>query len=282
MLPSEVPQTLTTPERATPADETSAPVLCDLDGPVAHIVLSRPTKMNAINRQMLVLLREAITAAQADPRVRVIVISGAGRAFSAGGDLEEVAGLVQDSPEFNEFLDFWHDSLLSIERSSVPTIAAVHGFAFAGGFELTQACDFVVIGDRTAISDQHANFGLFPAGGSTQRLPRLVPPRVALWMLMSGATLEPAACVTAGLVNEVVLEDDVLTRANEMAAILATKSRGASSSIKSAVRLARDLPLEEAIAEERPIALRHMASADVQIGLAAFRTRTTPDFTAQA
>ena len=249
-----------------------------LTGQIAHIVLNRASKMNAINRPMLAGVREALGWAEADRRVRVVVLRGAGRAFSAGGDLAEVGGLVQDSPRFSEFLDYWHDSLRRLETSPLPIIAAVHGFAFAGGFELTQVCDVVVIGDQTSLADQHAKFGLFPAGGSTQRLPRLVPARVAAWMLMSGEAVTPAQALSLGLVNEVVDESDVFRRAQAMAEILASRSVAANAAIKGAVAVGKGREIVDAIAAERPIALAHMASPDVQTGLAAFRARTTPSF----
>ncbi|ABH00829.1 enoyl-CoA hydratase (plasmid) [Rhodococcus jostii RHA1] len=250
----------------------------EIDGRVAHIVLNRPSKMNAIGRSVLGGIREAVFCAESDPAVKVIIVRGEGRAFSAGGDLDEVSALVRDSPEFDRFLDYWHETLILLERCPLPTIAAVHGVAFAGGFEVTQACDFVVMGDETKIGDQHANFGLFPAGGSTQRLPRLVGPRTAKWMLMTGAAIGPATALASGLVNEVVPEADVLARAKVMAAVLAGKSMSASAAIKAAVSIGADLPLRDAIDAERQIALRHMASEDVQTGLAAFRSRATPEF----
>jgi len=253
-------------------------VVYRVEGPVGHVVLSRPTKMNAINQSMLAGIRDAVGEAQADPAVRVLIFRGEGRAFSAGGDLEEVAGLVRDSARFDTFLDGWHETLSLVEECPLPTIAAVHGFAFAGGFELVQVCDFVVMGDATSIGDQHANFGLFPAGGSTLRLPRLVPHRVARWMLMTGEAIGPEAALAAGLVNDVAPEHEVLERAEAMAAVLSARSPNATAAIKRALALAHDRDLPGLIGDERPIALHHMASDDVQIGLAAFRARTVPDF----
>jgi enoyl-CoA hydratase/carnithine racemase len=245
---------------------------------VVHVVLARPDKMNAINRSVLAGIRRSIAIAQEIGAVKAIIFRGDGRGFSAGGDLAEVAGLVRNSPEFSTFLDYWHESLDLVERCPLPTIAAVHGLAFAGGFELTQVCDFVVIGESTLIGDQHANLGLFPAGGSTQRLPRLVGPRVAKWILMTGAVIDPARALEMGLVNDVVKEDQVLARAEAIALGFAEKSRAASAAIKSAVAIGEGLPVRAAIAAEREIALAHMASDDVQIGLAAFRTRGRPTF----
>jgi enoyl-CoA hydratase len=122
-------------------------------------------------------------------------------------------------------------------------------------------------------------FGLFPAGGSTQRLPRLVGRRAAAWMLMTGEEITPAEALALGLVNRVVAEDAVVDEARRMGAVLASKSRGGTSAIKSAIRLGIDRPVADALALERPIAVTHMASRDAQVGFAAFESRTTPDFT---
>lgn len=250
-----------------------------LDGPVAEIALSRPEKLNAINGDVLAGIRSAMHGLDAQHEIRVVIVRGEGRCFSAGGDLAEVKELTQEPARFSEFLDHWHATLGLLEQSRLPTIAAVHGLAFAGGLEVVEVCDLVVIGDRTRIGDQHAMYGLFPAGGSTQRLPRLVGRRAAAWMLMTGEEIAPSEALALGLVNRVVAEDEVVHEARRMAAVLATKSRAGTSAIKSAMRLGIDRPVTDALALERPIAVTHMASSDAQAGFAAFASRTRPDFT---
>ncbi|PBC52050.1 enoyl-CoA hydratase [Rhodococcus sp. ACS1] len=262
----------------TVSNVSDGQVQVEFDGPVAHVILNRAGKMNAINRGVLRGVRTAISLLDHEPAVRVIVLRGAGKAFSAGGDLGEVSEIAGDTAAFSEFLDFWHASLAVVEKSDRPTIAAVHGFALAGGFELTQVCDFVVVGDRTVLGDQHANYGLFPAGGSTQRLPRQIAERHAKWMLMSGEGIEADTAVSYGLANVVAPEAEVVERAQQMAELLADKSMHASAAIKSAVALGRDRPLSDAIALERDIAVRHMAGSDARTGFEAFRARSVPVF----
>jgi enoyl-CoA hydratase/carnithine racemase len=264
--------------RSAVAEASGRTVRVDLVDAAAEIVLARSDKLNAINTAVLRGIRTALAGCADRREVRAVIVRGEGRCFSAGGDLAEVRGLVRDSAAFDEFLDFWHAGLALVERSPLPSIAAVHGFAFAGGFELMQVCDFAVAGDRTRIGDQHAKFGLFPAGGSAQRLPRQAGPRAAKWLLMTGEAVSAADALTLGLVNRVVAEDEVLHEARRMAATLAGRSRHATAAIKQAVRLGQDRNLTEAIALERPITLRHMASDDAQIGFAAFETRTEPEF----
>jgi enoyl-CoA hydratase len=245
---------------------------------VATLTINRPNKLNAIDSGVLTGILTALAGIEDNPSIRALILRGSGRAFSAGGDLDEVAGLVRDRDRFSAFLDYWHASLLTLQNSPLPSIAAVHGFAYAGGFELTQACDFVVLGSGAVLGDQHANFGLFPAGGSTQRLPRLVAPRVAKWMLMSGEAIDAQTALQLGLANRVVDDALVFSEAHAMAKTLCVKSRTDNAAIKAAVYLGADRPLAEAIIAERPVALDQMASDDVQTGITAFRSRTDPVF----
>jgi enoyl-CoA hydratase/carnithine racemase len=257
---------------------TEERVLLEIASSVATLTINRPNKLNAIDSGVMTGIRTALSGIEHDPTVRVLILRGAGRAFSAGGDLDEVSALVVDKARFSEFLDYWHESLLLLQDSPVPSVAAVHGFAYAGGLELTQACDFVVMGRSAVLGDQHANFGLFPAGGSTQRLPRLVAPRVAKWLLMTGEAIDAPTALALGLANRVVDDDDVFDEARRMADTLGRKSRAGNAAIKAAVHVGADRPLTEAIAAERALAVDHMASDDAATGFNAFRSRTVPVF----
>jgi enoyl-CoA hydratase/carnithine racemase len=252
-------------------------VLFERRGPVGHLVLNRPKKLNAIDTECVDLIRRYVEEIEADDQVRVVVVSGRGRAFSAGADLGEVERAVAEG-RFDAFLQNWHRGFRALERCSRPTIAAVHGFALAGGFELTQVCDLMVMAANSTVGDQHANFGLFPGGGSTQRLPRLVGRRNATWMLLSGEAINAETALRLGLANAVAPDDDVTGAAERMATVLAQRSVAASAAIKDALQRGRDLALDDALDLERGIAVAHMASADAAIGFAAFRDRTTPNF----
>ncbi len=253
-------------------------VLLERQGSVAEIVLNRPDKMNAIDGDCLDLFREHLATVESDPGLRVVIVRGNGRAFCAGADLAFVGDRVQDPTRFGPFIADWHRTYDLFAFCSKPTIAAVHGLALAGGFELTQVCDFVVLEDDAKIGDQHANFGLFPGGGSTQRLPRLIGERRAKWLLLSGAWISPAEALQFGLVNEVVPSGKAAAKAREMANLLASKSPLANRNIKESVRLGMEADIGTALAIERRISVEHMQSEDVQIGLDAFRNRTKPVF----
>lgn len=253
-------------------------VLLEHQADHAHIVLNRPDKLNAIDPPMLRALGEAIAAAEAASTVRAIVLRGSGRTFCAGADLEALTPMLKDRDQYSAFLDAWHSVLAALASCPKPTIAAIHGFALAGGFEIVQACDLVVMADDAQIGDQHANFGLFPAGGSTQRLPRLIGTRRALWLLLSGERIDAAAAERLGLANEVVPADQAIAKASEMAQLLAARSPSNNAAIKHAVAVGADRPLLKALAMERSTVMTQMFSADAQIGIAAFRSRSIPAF----
>lgn len=253
-------------------------VVLSRHGRVAHLVLNRPEKLNAIDADCLSAIREHIAEVEADEGIRALVVRGEGRAFCAGADLEAVDALAGDPAEFASFMEEWHATYDAIEAIGTPTVAAVHGLALAGGFELLQVCDIAVLADDARIGDQHARYGLFPGGGSTQRLPRLIGERRAKWLLLSGEWITPEAAAASGLVNEVVPADRVVERAHEMAECLASRSPLLSAAVKRSIRLGLRTDLATALALERPVALAHMRSQDASIGLAAFRSRTTPEF----
>ena len=253
-------------------------VLAERDGPVLTVTLHRPDKLNALDGDCLDLLEEHFTAADRVAAVRAVILTGAGRGFCAGADLAVVGSIATDRSAFDAFLRRWHAVFDRIEACGKPTIAAVTGFALAGGFELTQVCDLVVMGASARLGDQHANFGLFPGGGSTQRLPRLIGRRAATWMLLSGDQIDAATALRLGLANRVAADDEVLATARDMALDLAERSMDASRAIKRSLREGLHLPLCDALDVERGIAVEHMASDDAATGLAAFADRTQPDF----
>lgn len=247
------------------------------EGAIAYVTLNRADKLNALDFDCLDLLERHINSAASDGEVAAIVVSGSGRCFCAGADLKLVANALAEGT-FDDFLARWHDVFGVIEASPKPTIAAVHGFALAGGFELTQVCDAVVIGQSAVLGDQHANFGLFPGGGSTQRLPRLIPKRMALWMLYTGEPIDLQDALAAGLVNRVVPDEDVIITATQMAEMLADRSSAATAAIKDAVHRGAVMELDDALRLERSVAVAHMISNDAAHGLAAFSSRSKADF----
>ena len=245
---------------------------------VARIVLNRPGQLNAISPELLADLDRACEAIEGDSEVRAVTLTAAGRAFCAGADLRAVQATVGDPERWAAFMRLWHRVFDRIEALPVPVVAGVHGLALAGGLELVLVADLVVMDETARLGDQHANFGLFPGGGSTQRLPRLIGRRAATWMLLSGNPVDAPTALNLGLANRVAPDNDVLEVARDMARELAERSSAASRAIKRSLREGIDLPLGDALDVERGIAVEHMASTDAAAGLAAFAGRTRPDF----
>jgi enoyl-CoA hydratase/carnithine racemase len=265
----------------TQVEETSGgePLLLEVVDHVARLTLNRPEKLNAINERMLQLLEQYVIRIEANDDVRAVIVQGRGKAFCAGADLEEITGCLKSSSSFAAWLDEWHRVFALVERCAKPTVAAVHGLALAGGLELTQVCDVVVASEDAQFGDQHAKLGLFPGGGSTQRLPRLIGQRRARWMLLSGEAISAGDARNYGMVNWVVRPRELTDAALRFAAQLARLSVGANASIKRAAIEGADLQLDAGLRLEREIAVAHMVGPDPQIGLRSFRERSIPLFT---
>lgn len=255
---------------------TDKKVLLSVRGHVAHVVLNRPDKLNAIDDETLSLLAGYVDEINADEDIRCAIVRGEGRAFSAGADLELVESMVDSPHRFDAFIEQWLVTYEAIESCRVPTIAAVPDLAFAGGFELMQVCDFVVLGEGARIGDNHAVWGLYPGGGSVQRLPRLMGRRKAKWLLLTGEQISADEALATGLVNEVVPAAQVVARAEEMAQILASRSPVVSQRIKWAMAMGARTDVATALRVEKPVTVASLSTSDSRAGLEAFRRRTPP------
>ena len=257
---------------------TEPKVTLERRGPIAWMALNRPDKLNALDLESVELIAGYVEDVNEDAAIRAMVVTGNGRAFCAGGDLTAIQPLLDDRDAFDDFLTRWNDAFDALESCRVPTIAAVDGLTFAGGIELTHVCDFVVLGGDVVIGDQHANFGVFPAGGSIQRLARLIGVRRAKWVIMSGSVISSQEALDWGLANVVVPTSEVVAEAERRALLLAGKSASLNWQIKRG--LVEDLhrDVRSAMALERPHALDHALGEDQRIGMQAFVDRTEPRF----
>ena len=243
-----------------------------VDGKVGHVLLNRPQVLNALNYAVVLELEQAVR--ELETRARVILIEGAGDHFCAGADLRYVA----ETDKLRELIEQINRALFAIERAPIPVVAAVHGYALAGGFELMQACDVVIVADNATIGDQHSNFGLIPGGGGSQRLPRLIGRQRALALLLSGDRLNGQEAVAWGLAYRSVPFTQLAEQGTAFAQKLATKSKGGLKALKYLVDSGSERGLTEAIDLEVDTFLEWVRGRDAQEGLRAFRERRTPDF----
>jgi enoyl-CoA hydratase len=258
---------------------TDDPVLLsEVRGPVAVLTLNRPDRLNAIGRDVLGLLAEAVARAAADDRVRALVVAGAGRAFSAGADLGEIEAL-PDSRAFRRFVARMTDVYQMITDCPKPSVAALHGVAFGGGLELALACDLRVAEAGARLGVPEIKLGMLPGAGGTQRLPRLVPAGVAKQMILTGEPVTAERAHALGLVNELAGPGEALTVALALAGQLAARAPLALAAGKRLVDQGLGMDLTAAISYEGESVAMLFGTADRAAGLAAFRERRPPGFT---
>jgi enoyl-CoA hydratase/carnithine racemase len=231
---------------------------------VGRITLNRPDRLNAVTTELARELEHAVRELSGDPAVAVIVIRGAGENFCAGGDVAEVERLRSAGPQsLRTLFDAFRRACDVIATVEVPVVAAVEGVAMAGGFELMQAADIVLVRDDAKIADSHINFGMIPGGGSTQRLPRLVGRQVALGLLLSGDRLSGLDAVRLGLAYRSFAPGDFDSGVNDFVAKLAGRDRAALTEIKRLVGGAGRRSLAEGLDAEIDAVVAHISNRGV-------------------
>ncbi|HEY0674654.1 MAG TPA: enoyl-CoA hydratase/isomerase family protein [Immundisolibacter sp.] len=246
-------------------------------GATAVLELARPDKFNCLSSALHAAIEAALDAAEADPACRALLIAAEGKHFCTGADLAEVQAL-RAAGRFDEFIAHGHRVLCRLEASPLPVVVAVQGLCLAGGLELALAGDVILAGETAKLGDQHAQYGLVPGWGGSQRLPRRVGLGRALELMFSARWLDAAEARDWGLVAQVIPDAELRDRALAWCEQLATRSRAGLATMKRLARDGADLPLAEALALERRLALEAMAGPDVDEGLAAFGERRPPRF----
>jgi enoyl-CoA hydratase/carnithine racemase len=244
-------------------------------GAVGWIRLARPQAMNALSREMLTEATERLCTWRDDPEVRVVVLTGQGRAFCAGADLKSGGAPEPGERDLLDLIVRFFDTVRSFPK---PVIAAVNGLALAGGLELVLACDLVVAADGARLGDAHSNFGVFPGGGGAAVLPRKIPQNVARYLLFTGDSLSAAEARNYGLVNEVVPDAQLDERVQALAERLAQKSPLVLAKMKQVANEALDKSVADALRHELLECRNHQRSYDMHEGVKAFVEKRTPAF----
>ena len=256
----------------------STPVTASIDGNVGIIELSRPEKFNCLSLEVHEAIAAARAGFEANRDVRAILIRAQGKHFCTGADLNEVKEKLYDPAALDHFLGFGMENLRKLEQSPLPVIVAVQGLCLAGGIELMLAADVCFAAETAQFGDQHAQFGLIPGWGGSQRLTRLMGQRRALDLMFSARWLKADEAKDAGLVNYIVPDSDLHTAAQEYCQTIATRSRTGIAEMKRLAREGADMTIDQQMRLERDAALRALPSTDVAEGLDAFENRRTPDF----
>jgi enoyl-CoA hydratase/carnithine racemase len=232
-------------------------VLTEREGRVGRITLARPEAMNAVDLELASGLDAALAELGADGGV--IVIRGAGGNFCAGGDFAYLQEVRRERPDqLPELFEVFGRALARIEALPAVIVAAVEGYALAGGFELMQACDFAVVSADARIGDHHANFDQIPGGGSTQRLPRLVGRQRAAGLILSGERISGREAADWGLAYRAFGPAEFEAGLDALVARLAKVSPETLAGAKRLIRegLAGDLPA--GLAAERAAVVEHI------------------------
>jgi len=242
------------------------PVLTTVEGGVATIVLNRPRARNAITVALAAGLGDALRAAAG--QARVIVIRGAGGHFCAGGDFGEVSRLRAGGPDaLRPLFETFVGACELIAELPVPVVAAVEGYAMAGGFELIQSCDIAIARDDAVLADNHLNFGMIPGGGGSQRLPRIAGLPRALGLILSGDRLTGTQAQQWGVVYRAVPAKEFEAAVAGLAANLAGKDPVALTRAKRLVRDGLRLPLRDGLALETEAIIDHLGGAGAADGI---------------
>ncbi|WP_406440856.1 enoyl-CoA hydratase/isomerase family protein [Streptomyces sp. NBC_01613] len=244
---------------------------------IAVLTLDRPRQLNAVGSETVDRLTRALRDVRDNDDVRALVVTGAGRAFSAGADLGEIESFTTPG-QFRAFVGRLTEAYGLLEDFPKPSVAAVHGFAFGGGLELALACDLRVVERGARLGLPEMKLGVLPGAGGTQRLPRLVQPAIAKQMILTGEPIDAERAWELGLVNELAEPGGALAAAEALANTLAAGAPLALAAGKRLVDHGLGMGLEAAIAYERETVSVLFCTEDRAEGLKAFRERRPGDF----
>jgi enoyl-CoA hydratase len=247
---------------------------------IAYITLNRPHKLNAVNRQMLKDLNEAIEFVEKNNEIKVIIITGNDRVFAAGADIAEINSFTS-SAEFLETTKFGHDVLLRLENLSKPSIAVVRGMAFGGGCEISLACDFRIAADNAKFAIPEIKLGLIPGWGGASRLQKLIPFPKFKEMLLTGEPIEANEAANLGLVNKVVPNEEAMEAALKFANNLTNKSPFTLNAAKRLANIQINTDLQTAIELEKQTITVLYGTKDRMEGTSAFIEKRQPIWSGQ-
>lgn len=246
------------------------------DSGVAVMIINNPP-MNALSRPVLADMREAITKALSDDRVRVIVFTGAGKAFIAGADIREFQN-IRKKQEGSDFLIPGQEIYNLIENGDKPFIAAVNGFCLGGGMEFIVACHIRLADESAQIGLPEIKLGIIPGYGGTQRTPRLIGKGRAHELILSGNFLTGKEAELYGIVNRAVPKGEVVNEAKKLAGAIAARSRCAVKNAMRAIREGMDMEFKPALKFERDLFGELCETADKAEGVGAFLEKREPKF----
>ena len=250
------------------------------DNGIVTVTLNRPDKLNALVGHMRRDLAEALEEAGSDPHVRVVVITGEGKAFCAGGDVQFMAELIErnDAEEFARLLGAARRVILALRQMTKPVIASIEGAAAGAGFNLALACDLRIASSAATFSQSFVKLGFHPDWGGSYFLPRIVPSNIACELFFLGETIDANTALRLGLINRVAAPEELATETRKLAERLREAPAVSIAAAKHAVYLGQHDSLEQMLQYEVDAQLRCFASEDGREGVRAFIEKRPPRF----
>ncbi|KMO83027.1 enoyl-CoA hydratase [Mycobacterium sp. BK558] len=246
-------------------------------GAIARITLNRPDAANGMNAVMTRELAD-VAAHCDDPTIKVVVITGAGRFFCAGGDLKDFASAPQRGRHLKGVADDLHRAISTFARMDAVVITAVNGTAAGAGFSLAVTGDLILAAESASFTMAYTRVGLSPDGSSTYFLPRLIGMARTKELMLTNRTLSSREALDWGLVTEVLPDGDVASRADELAAAMSTTSGGSNGGVKALLLASFANGLEEQMELEGRLIARRAETADGREGVDAFLAKRKPEF----
>ncbi|MBT4264644.1 MAG: hypothetical protein HN945_25390 [Deltaproteobacteria bacterium] len=252
-------------------------IFFETDGPVAIITLNRPKALNALSSELIGELDQAVDAIKKDSEVRAVIITGGPKAFAVGADLTEIID-ISEPAQARSYVTNVQGVFNKIENLDRPVIAAVAGFAFGGGCELSLACDMRIAAENAQFGLPEIKLGLLPGAGGTQRLPRLIGVGLAKQHIFSGDPFDAQEAYRIGLVNKLVPNNSLLEEAMKMAKTFTQRPGFTLKTIKGLINEGLDMPLKAALAHEMRSFEILFATKDKKEGVTAFVKKRKPVF----
>lgn len=244
-------------------------ILLEKKGNVAIATIDRPKALNALNSEVLNDLNTLVDAVNADPEIRVLILTGSGeKAFVAGADIGEMSSLTKAEGE--AFGKKGNDVFRKLETLPIPVIAAVNGYALGGGCELSMACDIRIASDTAVFGQPETGLGITPGFGGTQRLARLIGPGMAKQLIYSARNIKADEALRIGLVNAVYPAEELMAAAEKLAETIAKNAPIAVRACKQAINEGLEQQMDEAIVLEEKLFGSCFETEDQREGMGAF------------
>ena len=252
-------------------------ILVTVEENIAVITMNRPKALNALNNQTLYELNRVISALEESDDIWGCILTGSGKAFAAGADIEQMAPY--GGEEGRRYAAYAQGVFNRLEKLEKPVIAAVNGYALGGGCELALSCDFCYASTKARFGQPEVNLGVIPCFGGTQRFPRAVGMRMAKEIIYTGRHISADEALALGLVNKVTAPEDLLPQCMETMRLIVSKAPIAVRYAKIAIQCGAEMDLHKGLELEKDLAAITFATEDKMLGMRAFLDKETPVFT---